>query len=133
MKAKYCQDCGSEIDQPYCGKSIRGRKLCDLCIFSRTRRNPGDEGFEVEWCWELPLIEGTTDADMDGAKWKRSYHKTLSDAMAMAQRQLPNDKFGAVEITPVRWEDQYPETDMEGRCYRWEPTGQSIEYSGDDK
>lgn len=131
MKTKYCRECGVSIETNSINRTTRGRSLCMSCIYGRTRRNVGDIAFEVETCVDLPLVEGTTDADINRARYERSYHKTFDDAYARARRVYPEDKFGAVTISTVQWLDQHHDTDCAGIEYGWEVVADPIEYSGE--
>ena len=89
----------------------------------------GQTGFEVDWCYELPLIDGSTDADMDNQKRHVVVCPTMEKAMELAKKVYPLDKFGAVLITPVEYKDPYG--DGIWQTYTWECIGDPIEYSGD--
>jgi hypothetical protein len=82
----------------------------------------GDRAFEVEWCFHLPRFEDGT-CDIDGAKHKRRFARTIEDAFAIAREVYPQDKFGSVTITPVEWIDPYKEGIRQ--LYRWEYVGDS--------
>lgn len=120
---KTCAECGGEIPQ------TRGRKLCDACFTSRVKREIGDQAFQVEWCYDLPLEEDGS-AIIDAAKYRRNYFKTFESAMNRATFVYKEDKFGAVMITPVIWVDQHPDTEHSELEFRWEACGESKEYSG---
>lgn len=92
----------------------------------------GCEAFEVEWCDNLPVNE-FGDAEMDKATYKRRYFHSKQIAEKFARIVFQHDKFGAVQITPVRLEDPLSDTEYAGirSKFRWEPTGDSFEYSGE--
>lgn len=90
---------------------------------------PGTEAFEVEWCEVLPAT-ALGEANLDEAIFSQCYRPTKTTAMLAARAVYHRDKFGAVRITPVRWEDRYPDTEIAGRIYRWVPIGDSVEFSG---
>ncbi len=96
----------------------------------KSKNNPGDIAFEVEWCPVLPLFEDGS-ADIDHAQYKREYSKTESGAEVIARRVYPLDKFGAVRITKVEWRDQHEGTKYAGLQFRWEVISDTKEYTGD--
>lgn len=92
----------------------------------------GDEAWEVEWCDNLPL-NGAGEGLLDKAHYVRRYAGTLREAMQAAKKVYPQDQFGAVRITLVRWIDPHADTEDAGRSsqFRWEPIADPIEYSGE--
>jgi hypothetical protein len=71
----------------------------------------GDSGWEVEWCADVPRIEGTDDLDIDQADYRFADFKAKEEAMAFAKEIFPRDFFGSVRITPFRIEplsDEWP-------------------------
>jgi hypothetical protein len=102
----------------------------------KTPKNPtlGDEAWKVEWCYELPSVEGTSDADIDRAKYKYRIFMCREMAEKFARICYPDDKFGAVHIYPVTFEDPHADTKYAGirSQFRWAETGDAIEYSGGD-
>lgn len=89
----------------------------------------GESAWEVEWCYELPTVEGCNDADIDRAKFSRSMVKSKEAAMELAKKVYPLDKFGAVKITPMEYRDDIGEGIA--ALFDWAAAGDSIEYSGD--
>ena len=75
------------------------------------------EGWEVEWCTELPCVEGTNDADIDRAKYQRADYPTKSEAMKVAKRVLRFDQFGSVRVTQFHSERYEPDCPATYREY----------------
>lgn len=96
------------------------------------RPTVGDECWEVEWCAGVPLVEGTTDADMDRADYRVRRFTNRDAALQFAREIYPKDYFGAVSITPIRFEpydedhiDAYPHAGF------WQAIGESEHYEGE--
>jgi hypothetical protein len=71
----------------------------------------GDSGWEVEWCVDVPKIEGTDDIDMDQADYRFADFTTKEEAMEFAKAVYPQDFFGSVRITQFTIEplsDEWP-------------------------
>lgn len=66
------------------------------------------KGYEVEICVELPFVEGTTDADIDRAKYVRRDFATRDEAIKHAIANLDRDKFGSVVVTEFDSEEYEP-------------------------
>lgn len=101
-------------------KSGHGRIGSDMKSISTKSNWPqlGDEGYEVEWCSEIPLIPGTTDGDLDKAKYHRKVVRTKAEAWKLAKEVYPRDAFSSVRISPVKFSDPY---DMGIRhTFKWE-------------
>jgi hypothetical protein len=67
-----------------------------------------NRGFEVETCVHLPRNE-FGDADVDAADYHCFDCATKEQALRLAKRLLPNDKFGSVTITEFEVVDGYKE------------------------
>lgn len=99
-----------------------------------TLHEVGTEGYEVEWCYELPIEDG--DAQMEKAKWRRVVLTDLQDAKKLAEEVYPQDQFGAVLITQVVLTDPHEGTRYAGirSEFRWEPQSEwadKAEYSNE--
>ncbi len=97
--------------------------MVDTKVVGDWKPKLGDSGWEVEWCYELPLDE-LGDADIDAAKYKRRFFKSIELARIYASVILPQDNFGSLLITPFTVElaeDEYPNA------------GTRIEYTGDSE
>lgn len=129
MKTKICAGCGDPI------KPARGRKLCVECcsiLWSDGPRHPklGDEAWKVEWCYELPLVSGTKDADVDAAKYRSKIFTSKQFAERYGRMCAPHDQFGGPLIYPVRFVDPWddvPEVAGQQRHFRWEESGDPCE------
>jgi len=117
----------------FCGYDIpKGRRLCIGCAamdISNSNFKKGEEGFEVEWCYDLPLVPGTSDAEVDKAAFRSKVVRTEKDARMLANWTLKLDKFGAVRVTPVRLVDPHEGTEYAGLKLEWEHTGDGFEVS----
>jgi hypothetical protein len=100
---------------------------------TRQRRRPrvGDECWEVEWCAGVPLDENG-DADLDRADYRVCRFADRDAALAFAREIFPKDHFGAVRITPERFE---PYDELEAVAYPhagyWQAIGDSEFYEGE--
>ncbi len=56
-------------------------------------------GWEVEVCVNIPRIEGTTDADIDAAKYERSDFATKREAIRYAKANLHRDHWGCIRVS----------------------------------
>lgn len=67
-------------------------------------------GYEVQWCSNLPMIEGTTDADIDKAEYTMRDFDTQAEAVALAKQIIIDrlDAFGAVIVTEFQMEEYEP-------------------------
>jgi hypothetical protein len=83
-------------------------------------------GFEVEWCFALPIIEGTNDCDPGNARYARADFAEKSKALAFAKKMLPQDCFGAVQVT----EFEMRQFEVGIPAYYREYIGDPIEVSG---
>ena len=103
---------------------------------TKQKRKPriGDEAWRVEWISELAFYEGTEEIDRDACKESSRAFSTWEAALAFANKIWPTttDKFGIVEITPIRFapydEDEagiYPHVGF------WEDSGDSKIISDD--
>lgn len=77
---------------------------CLKCEKAGARWKPIMEGYVVETCVELPIIDG--EANFDAAVYKRIDFGLLQleEAKKKAKELLRNDKFGAVQILQFRLE-----------------------------
>jgi hypothetical protein len=97
----------------------------------RHRPSIGDETWEVQWCAGVPLDE-CGDADLDRADCRIRRFADRDAALAFAREIYPKDYFGAVRITPERFE-AYDELDAVACPHAgyWQAIGDSEFYEGE--
>ena len=66
------------------------------------------KGWEVEWCSEVPLVDGENDLDAADMRYRDFPLDKKEEAMAFAKEKLEIDYFGSVRINEFELVPLYP-------------------------